>query len=454
MQFEYRVDREKNECTAIVERCNQPDLIFPSEHEGMPVVRVSFSPIFIAAHIRRIFIPHTVCEIDKTICQFTRVEQVDIDADNPYFCAVDNIIYTKDMENVIYCANRTGTVTLPPSVKRIGKFAFYAKRGIESIELPEGLEIIEPNAFSYCLSLKQLVIPSTVLEMGDSICSGCTALEELVVRSLHIALNSTMFWICSSLKCITLPDGHEWNRTIGGILFSTDGQVLQMCPPSTKGIVEVPNGVRKISAKAFTYCDEITEIILPDTLEEIGECAFSFMDAIESVTIPDSVRSIDKRAFTCCRNLRKVHIGAGVEQMGQAVFENCGWLEHIEVSEGNGTYSANGQCLLSKDGSVLFCCTGNSEGRAVIPDGVRRIESNAFCRACGITEVVLPDSLQHISAMAFSGCIKLKNLHLPEDEIYIDPLAFHLVDELTISAPHDAEYYGYKPHIEVHWVVE
>ncbi|MBQ4617976.1 MAG: leucine-rich repeat protein [Clostridia bacterium] len=58
------------------------------------------------------------------------------------------------------------TVVVPDTVRVIGAGAFQETR-IEQVFLPEGLEIIERQAFFCCPELKQVVIPSTVTSIGE-----------------------------------------------------------------------------------------------------------------------------------------------------------------------------------------------------------------------------------------------------------------------------------------------
>lgn len=74
------------------------------------------------------------------------------------------------------------TVTLPKSVKRIGKRCFAAiphvLSFIQSIVLNEGLEIIDDMAFKERVGLTSLVFPSTLQQLGDKVITH-TTYEEL-----------------------------------------------------------------------------------------------------------------------------------------------------------------------------------------------------------------------------------------------------------------------------------
>lgn len=66
-----------------------------------------------------------------------------------------------------------------------------------------------------------------------------------------------------------------------------------------KGVTEVviPDGVRKISERAFSGCDNITSVIIPDSVKSIGTDAFKDCVCLESVIIPDTIIHISDSAF-------------------------------------------------------------------------------------------------------------------------------------------------------------
>ena len=61
--------------------------------------------------------------------------------------------------------------------------AFYNRRQLEVVELPEGLIRIENKAFYECRNLKRINIPSTVTEIGEKAFDTCSFeyYEELVI---------------------------------------------------------------------------------------------------------------------------------------------------------------------------------------------------------------------------------------------------------------------------------
>ncbi|MCD8025420.1 MAG: leucine-rich repeat protein [Clostridiales bacterium] len=62
-----------------------------------------------------------------------------------------------------------------------------------------------------------------------------------------------------------------------------------------------------INYSAFSGCDSLTSITIPDSVSNIGNSAFSSCTSLASITIPDSVTSIIRYAFYNCSSLSDIY---------------------------------------------------------------------------------------------------------------------------------------------------
>ena len=88
--------------------------------------------------------------------------------------------------------------------------------------------------------------------------------------------------------------------------------------------------VTEIYDVAFQYCENLTSVIIPETITKIGACAFMGTN-LRQVNIPSSVKIINNAAFRECSNLASVTIQEGVEILSDEVFCSCGSLESITI---------------------------------------------------------------------------------------------------------------------------
>lgn len=119
--------------------------------------------------------------------------------------------------------------------------------------------------------------------------------------------------------------------------------------------------------------DGIEEIVIPDehderTINTIGSYAFTNCNTIEIIYLPNTIDSVCPAAFYNCRKLRKITIPEKVTVIHKSTFYNCKSLEKLEL-----------------------------------PDGIVTIGEKAFYGCTSLRELRLP-SVTGIGRDAFYGC--------------------------------------------------
>lgn len=98
-------------------------------------------------------------------------------------CELANPVFYSEDGTVALCADYLAeTIILNKNTKRVLSYAFGECEYLCSIELPEGLEIIEDNAFFYCTSLVELKLPASVKNVGSAIAEECKNLQRIVLE--------------------------------------------------------------------------------------------------------------------------------------------------------------------------------------------------------------------------------------------------------------------------------
>ncbi len=142
------------------------------------------------------------------------------------------------------------------------------------------------------------------------------------------------------------------------------------------------------------YNGSAETVVIPDTIDRksvtsIGEFAFSYCDSLTSITIPDSVTEIGWSAFEKCTSLTSITIPNSVTSIGEGAFDGCTSLISI-----------------------------------TIPDSVTYIDDYAFSDCTLLETVTIPASVTYIGGSAFYDCTSLKSVTIPESVIYIGEDAF------------------------------
>ncbi len=203
-------------------------------------------------------------------------------------------------ENALNECKLLTSVTIPSSLKNIGKYAFSDCEKLESI-IYEG-EIADWCAIS---GLEYLTMYATLYINGETL-SG-----ELVIPKGVTAIGNGAFHGCDEVTSVKIPQGVT---TIGYNAFYGCSQLTS---------VSLPESLESIDAWAFGECVKLESIKLPDNVTSIGYCAFYRCKAITEITIPKSLTAIGDSAFCECTGLFRVNIHSGVKSIDELAFYNC-----------------------------------------------------------------------------------------------------------------------------------
>lgn len=262
------------------------------------------------------------------------------------------------------------TVTLPSSIDSIGLNAFngctalakanipanvkvvaggiFANTALQSIAIPDGVYLIDNQAFLNCASLKSASIGSGVRKLNLMVFDGCTQLDTLTVKattppaffkasipgqtlnpfspsiyptcrlyvpsaSVNAYKGAEVWKNFSYIRAIGSPDGVK--AVIDGIsyeLLDPEGEATVLPSTTYTGAITVPatvvyNGktynVSKIAPRAF-YGTSIDILRLPANIKSIPAEMAANCQNLVSVGLPDHLESIGVRAFYDSPNIR------------------------------------------------------------------------------------------------------------------------------------------------------
>lgn len=179
---------------------------------------------------------------------------------------------------------------------------------------------------------------------------------------------------------------------------------------------EITDGKARITG--FTGSDAI--VIIPSEIDgnkvtSISSNSFMGVEELTAVVIPDSVDSIGERAFSACPHLTTVTLGSGVSEIGSMAFSACPSLESFFVSKDNKTFSVTDKSLF--EGTEMVTYAGGKD--AEIPVGTTSVRKGAFMGKTNIVSVEFPkNGLTSLGDYTFSGCTSLKKAAIPSSVTY------------------------------------
>ncbi|MBO5907374.1 MAG: leucine-rich repeat protein [Clostridia bacterium] len=302
-----------------------------------------------------------------------------------------------------YCSSLT-SVTIPYSVISIGNYAFYRCINITNILIGHGVESIGAGAFSGCTSLMSVVIGFEVSDIGANAFESCYKLVEVINCSgLNISTGSTGYGYVAYHAIEVHIESTKIVNKEGYLFYTYNGTNYLIGYTGSERDLILPENYNdedyKIYKYAFYECDDITSIIIPDSITSIGSSAFFGCTSLRSVTIGNSVTSIGSSAFENCVALTGVTIGNGVKSIGYSAFSGCRSLTSVTIPDS----------VTSIGSSAFEYCTSLTSVKLGM--GVTAIGDRAFQYCYSLTSIVISNNVTIIYEWAFDDCYTLTSVY-------------------------------------------
>lgn len=154
----------------------------------------------------------------------------------------------------------------------------------EVVRIPEGVTVIGTLAFNRC-HMKEVIIPDSVMSIEARAFEDCRELESISIPQGVEVLNNATFIRCWNMKEVLLPTS----------LKSIQDGVFLECTSLNK--IVLPEKVESIGEGAFSCCFSLEEVVLPKLLKEIGNNCFEKCGKLKKLEIPETIKNIGKSAI-------------------------------------------------------------------------------------------------------------------------------------------------------------
>ncbi len=392
------------------------ELIFPDYIENLPVTTISKAVTQEKNNtIKSIHLPVNLKEINLQIMASFNNDIIEsINIPESLEIIGDQTFYGNESLKEIYL----------PNIKYIGKEAFYFTK-IEKVTLGESLEYIGENAFSFCHQIKSLSFLGGLVNYDTNMFSP-DSLEELYfgpqTQTIDFIGKYTTYH--DKLKAINVSPDNPYFYSDNGVLYSGDKKTLLYYPPqkTDKSYTLLPE-TEIIGKCAFNYNQYLTEIIFSENIKEFGNGAFYELNITE-VEIPETVTKIGASAFSGCRSLTSVKFADGMyfDKIGHTAFYGCTSLTSVDFGEGTvikafDDYAfslcpiENFEFPLGIEALGTYALSRLNTKNIVLPDTVTSIGGGLLASST-VESVTLNSHINRLENYMFKGCSNLKSINL------------------------------------------
>lgn len=188
-------------------------------------------------------------------------------------------------------------VVLPPTLKKIGSFAFQGT-ALTSVNIPDNVETIKECAFSQVKQLQEVHLPDSLTSLGNYAFAECRSLRTVKIPTKLKTIPDYTFQNCRSLQSVELHDSITAFED-----YSFDNCDLRE--------ITLPKSTTWVGGSAFKGNANLSKVTLNEGLVDIWTYAFQ-NTAIDTLNCPSTLRYIANNAFANCTNLRQINLNEGL----------------------------------------------------------------------------------------------------------------------------------------------
>ena len=228
-QIKYKAYDDHAAVTELPTATGMTELVIADEYEGLPVTEIRDFAGCNLEFAEKIIIGKNVEAIGEwAFTNNQKLKAFEVSEENPYFCSVDGVLFTKDMKTLLFfpCAN-VNEYTVPDTVETIRSKAFYKCVNLEKVNLSSKLKSIEEKAFFRCSALRNVELGEALESIGKDAFGYCSSMTAITLPENISFVGDYAFFNCTALYTVnvnankdSVTFGKEWQPTNNGLAIN------------------------------------------------------------------------------------------------------------------------------------------------------------------------------------------------------------------------------------------
>lgn len=302
-----------------------------------------------------------------------------------------------------YASQNIVTITLPNSIKTIGKFAFGNCGNLTNINMPDSLETIGEGAFEYS-SLTEVVMPATLKSIGTGAFLGCNILRNIY----YVGINAPQGWYATSKTYV--PDSVEYSNPGHTINNAHVIPMISFAKDTFEYTGNAPTTTWKNNVEGYSV-----KFNMPTLNSEIGNYKILIPATFTNGSTSFSVNIVYRYSISPKKvigNLIYYLYGDSADVLS-VVNPSANKAYNVPSSITIGSHTFN---VIEIRDSAFF---GSKASSITLPSTIEKIGAQAFGDCTNLEEIFIPKSVKEfasspsyrVSGNPFEGCGNLKRIY-------------------------------------------
>lgn len=200
--------------------------------------------------------------------------------------------------------------------------------------------------------------------------------------------------------------------------FCEDGIYYNVLDDEELTVEVTHNGREGTYSGDITVPSTVTHNDLTYTVVRVGDMAFSDCDSLYAVVLPQTISSMGNSVFRDCDSLATMNLPDAIVEMGDSMFRSCGYLRSVRLP-------------LSMTEVPRYCFSGCDNLHSIyLHEGITALRRDAFGDSA-LDSISFPSTLSIIDRGVFWGCKNLKDIKITANVERIGDFVFWKCDKLT-----------------------